>query len=39
MGTFKSIEEAREFFKNDKFATNAGVQLDELNDEYCQCSL
>ena len=39
MGTFNSIEEAREFFINDKFATNAGVQLDELNDEYCQCSL
>lgn len=39
MGTFNSIEEAREFFINDKFATNAGVQLDELNDDYCVCSL
>ena len=39
MGTFNSIEEAREFFKNDKFATNNGVKLEELSDEYCECSL
>ena len=30
MSTFNSIEEAREFFKGDKFATNIGVHLDEL---------
>lgn len=39
MSTFNSIDEAREFFKNDKFATNSGVVLDELTDESCQCSL
>ena len=39
MTTFESIEEAREFFKGDKFATNIGVQLDELGDDYCICSL
>lgn len=39
MSTFKSIEEAREFFKDDKFATNMGIFIDELNDDYCQCSL
>ena len=39
MSTFKSIEEAREFFKDDKFATNMGIRIDELNDDYCQCSL
>lgn len=39
MSTFNSIDEAREFFKNDKFATNVGVCLDELNDDSCQCSL
>ena len=39
MGTFNSIEEAREFFKGDKFATNLGVHIDELNDDSCQCSL
>jgi acyl-CoA thioesterase len=39
MSTFNSIEEAREFFKNDKFATNMGIQIDELTEESCQCSL
>ncbi|MBQ9025100.1 MAG: PaaI family thioesterase [Methanobrevibacter sp.] len=39
MSTFSSIEEAREFFKNDKFATNNGVKLDKLDDESCECSL
>ena len=36
---FNSIEEAREFFKGDKFATNLGIQLDELTEDYCVCSL
>ena len=39
MSTFKSIEEAREFFKKDKFATDVGTRIDELTDDYCQCSL
>lgn len=39
MGTFKTIEEAKEFFKNDKFATNTGIQIDDLGEDYCQCSL
>ena len=39
MSTFNSIEEAREFFKDDKFATNLGICLDELTDDYCVCSL
>lgn len=39
MATYNSIEEARENFKNDKFATNAGVTLDELEEDYCICSL
>ncbi len=39
MSNFKSIEEAREFFKNDKFATDMGIQIDELTEESCQCSL
>ena len=39
MSTFNSIEEAREFFKNDKFATNMGIQIDELTEDSCQCSL
>ncbi len=39
MSNFNSIEEAMEFFKNDKFATNIGIQIDELNEDSCQCSL
>lgn len=36
---FNSIEEAREFFVNDKFATNNGMVIDELGDDYAVCSM
>lgn len=39
MASFKNIEEAREFFKEDKFATGNGIQIDQLNDDTCQCSM
>lgn len=39
MSTFKSIDEAREHFKKDKFATDMGATLDELTEEYAVCSL
>ena len=39
MSTFNSIEEAREFFKEDKFVTNLGVYLEKLDDDSCECSL
>ncbi|MBE5778011.1 MAG: PaaI family thioesterase [Clostridiales bacterium] len=39
MGQFQSIEEARNFFKDDLFATNAGVTIDELGDDCCVCSM
>lgn len=39
MSTFNSIEEAREFFKGDKFATNLGVGLEKLDEDSCECSL
>lgn len=39
MSTFKSLEEARENFKEDKFATNMGARIDELTEEYAVCSL
>ena len=39
MSTFNSIEEAREFFKGDKFATNLGVSLVILDEDSCECSL
>lgn len=34
MGTFKTVEEAAAFFKNDRFATENGVELIELDDEH-----
>ena len=39
MSTFNSIEEAREFFKGDKFATNLGVNLEKLDEDSSECSL
>ena len=39
MGTFKSLEEAREFFRGDRFASAAGMTLDELTEEGCTCSV
>ena len=36
MGTFATLEEAREHFKNDRFATNAGMQIDELGEDECR---
>lgn len=37
MGTYASLEEAREQFKNDRFATLNGMELDELTDDYSLC--
>lgn len=39
MGTFNSLEEAREYFKNDRFATANGMQIDELGEDYSICSM
>ena len=39
MSTFNTLNEAKEFFKEDKFATNNGVKIDKLDDETCICSL
>ena len=39
MSTFASTEEAREYFKGDKFATNSGMLLDELGEDYAVCSM
>ncbi len=39
MGTFATIEEARENFKNDRFATNAGMVIDEMGEDYSVCSV
>ena len=39
MGTFKNIEEAREHFKKDRFATTSGLVLDELGEDYSVASV
>ncbi len=39
MGTFNTIEEVRDFFKNDRFAANAGMQIDDYGDDSCTCSV
>ena len=37
--TFSSLEEVREYFKNDKFATNAGMQVESFSDDEVICSV
>ena len=39
MGSFASIEEAREHFKKDRFATDAGITLDEIGEDSAVCSV
>ncbi len=35
----KTIEEIRAFFANDKFATDAGAYIEEVDDCYAKCSM
>ncbi|MCR5419058.1 MAG: PaaI family thioesterase [Lachnospiraceae bacterium] len=39
MGTFGTLEEAREFFKGDRFATVNGMQIESLEDGRSVCSM
>ncbi len=39
MSTFNSVEEAKEFFKNDKFAYNSGMVLEDLGEDFSLCSM
>ncbi len=39
MSTFNSVEEAVEYFKNDKFAYNSGMILEDLGDDFSVCSM
>lgn len=39
MSTFKNVEEAREFFKNDRYAAMSGIVIDELGDGWSECSM
>lgn len=36
---FSSLEEVREYFKNDLFATNAGMQVEEFSEDHVICSV
>ncbi len=35
----KTLEEIREFFKNDRFATENGAVIEEVGEHYAKCSL
>ncbi len=35
----KSLDEVREIFKNDRFATVNGAVIDEIGDNYSKCSM
>lgn len=39
MGTFKTIDEAREYFKDDGFASANGIILEELDDAHALTSV
>ena len=39
MGTFKTTEEAQQYFSGDRFAAAGGMLLDELTDEKSRCSV
>ena len=39
MGTFKTIDEAREYFKDDGFASANGIILEELDDNHALTSV
>ena len=39
VGTFNSLEEARDYMRGDTFAMSCGMHLDELTDEYSVCSM
>ena len=39
MGCFKTIDEARDYFSKDRFATDNGITLDELDGEHAVTSL
>lgn len=39
MTAFASIDEAKDFFKNDRFAEENGIELLEITDDSCVCSM
>ena len=39
MRSFTTLEEARELFKEDRFATDAGMEIDEITEDSSTCSV
>ena len=39
MSTFNSVEEAKKYFKNDKFAYNSGMVLEDLGEDFSLCTM
>ena len=39
MATFRTLEEAREYFKGDTFAAVNGMQIDEIGEDSSVCSM
>lgn len=39
VSTFQSKNEAREYFQKDRFATENGVRIDEIGDDWSVCSM
>ena len=39
MATIEELEKTREFFRNDRYATETGAVIDEIDDHYSKCSL
>ena len=39
MASYKTLEEAQEIFKGDRFATVNGMHIDELGEDWCVCSM
>ena len=39
MSTFKTTDEAREYFKKDVYAYGSGMVLEELGEDYAVCSV
>lgn len=39
MGTFQTLEEAREYFRMDRFATENGAVIEEIGENWSICSM
>ena len=39
MGAFKNLEEVKNHFQNDRFATSNGAEVVEFNDDLCVCEM